>query len=100
VEDVSSGRVDLSSIDKDRLPEPVQAMAPEEQAAVISETAGRRNELKRQISELTKERTAYLGKKVEEAGGARDSLDDQIYRTVREQAGKLGLSYEAAAPAY
>ena len=100
VDDVSSGRVDFSSIDKDKLPEPMQAMAPEEQEAIISETAGRRNELQRQISELTEERSAYLDKKVEEAGGARDSLDDQIYRAVREQAGKLGLTYEADAPAY
>ena len=100
VDEVSSGRVDLSGIDRDKLPEPMQAMAPEEQAAIISETAERRNELKRQIRELAKERTAYLDKKVEEAGGARDSLDDKIYRTVREQAGKLGLTYEADAPAY
>ena len=100
VDEVSSGRVDLSSIDKDKLPEPMQAMAPAEQAAIISETAERRNELKRQISELTEERAAYLDKKVEDAGGARDSLDDQFYRAVREQAGKLGMSYEADAPAY
>jgi len=100
VDEVSSGRVDLSSIDKDKLPEPMQAMAPAEQAAIISETAERRNELKRQISELTEKRAAYLDKKVEDAGGARDSLDDQIYRAVREQAGKLGMSYEADAPAY
>ena len=100
VDEVSSGRIDLSSIDRDKLPEPMQAMAPEEQAAIISETAERRNELKRQIRELAKERSAYMDKKVEEAGGARDSLDDKIYRTVREQAGKLGLTYEADAPAY
>ena len=100
VDEVSSGRVDLSSIDKVQLPAAMQAMAPEEQAKVISETAVRRNELKRQISKLTKERADYLDKKVEEAGGAKDSLDDQIYRAVREQAGKLGLTYEADAPAY
>jgi len=100
VEDVTSGRVDLSRIDKDQLPEPIQAMAPAAQAAVIRETAGRRNELQRQIDDLAKQRAAYLDRKVEEAGGARDSLDDQIYRTVREQAGKLGMSYEADAPAY
>jgi Mg-chelatase subunit ChlD len=100
VDEVSSGRVDLSSIDKDKLPAAMQAMAPAEQAKVISETAERRNELQSQISELTRERADYLDKKVEEAGGARDSLDDKIYRAVREQAGKLGLSYEADAPAY
>ncbi|MDH3900143.1 MAG: VWA domain-containing protein [Gammaproteobacteria bacterium] len=100
VDAVTSGRVDLSSIDTDKLPEPMQAMAPEEQEAIISETAERRNELKRQISELTGERSAYLDRKVDETGGARDSLDDKIYRAVREQAGKLGLTYEADAPAY
>ena len=100
VDDVSSGRVDLSSIDRDKLPAPMQAMAPKEQAAIISETAERRNELKRQISELTEKRSTYLDRKVKEAGGARDSLDDKIYRAVREQAGRLGLTYEADAPAY
>ena len=78
MEVVISGRVVLSSMDKDQLPAPMQAMASKEQATVISETAERRNELKRQISDLTKQRAAYLDKKVEEAGGARDSLDDQI----------------------
>ncbi|MGB5177746.1 MAG: vWA domain-containing protein [Gammaproteobacteria bacterium] len=100
VDEVSSGRVDLSSIDKDQLPEPLQAMAPEEQAAIISKTAERRDELQRQIHDLTQERSVYLEKKVEEAGGARDSLDDKIYRAVREQAGRLGMSYDADAPAY
>ncbi len=100
VDEVSSGRVDLSSIDRDKLPAAIQVMAPAEQAKVISETAERRNELKRQIGELTKERADYLDKKVQEAGGAKDSLDDKIYRAVREQAGKLGMSYEADGPAY
>jgi hypothetical protein len=100
VDEVSSGRVDLSSIDQEKLPEPMQVLAPEEQAALISETAERRNELKRQIDELTEQRSAYLDKKVDEAGGARDSLDDKIYRAVREQAGRLGMTYEADAPAY
>lgn len=100
VDEVSSGRVDLSSIDRDQLPAPMQAMAPEQQAAVIAETAGRRDALKRRIDDLSRQRADYLDKKVAEAGGARDSLDDQIYRTVREQAGKLGLSYEADTPAY
>ena len=100
VDEVSSGRVDLFSIDKDQLPESLQAMAPEEQAVIIRETAERRDELQRQLNELTEERSTYLEKKVEEAGGARDSLDDKIYSAVREQAGRLGLTYEADAPAY
>ncbi|MDH3638335.1 MAG: VWA domain-containing protein [Gammaproteobacteria bacterium] len=100
VDDVTSGRVDLSGVDRDHLPGPMQDMSVEEQNAVINETAERRNELKGQIQELAQQRSAYLEKEVEELGGAKDSLDVQIYRTVREQAGKLGLRYDAAAPAY
>ncbi len=100
VEDVASGRVDLSNIDKDSLPEPMQAMAPAARKAMIEETAERRNELKQQIQELSDKRSAYLKKKVEESGGAKDSLDDKIYRAVREQAGKLGLIYESDTPDY
>ena len=100
VDDVSKGRVDLSSIKPDLLPEPMQSMAPKEQAALISETARKRSELQQQIGALAEERAAYLKKKVEAAGGGRESLDDKIYRAVREQAGKAGLHYEADAPAY
>ena len=100
VDDVASGRVALSRIDRDKLPEPLQAMAPAEQQALITETAARRNELKRQIGELADQRADYLKKKVQERGGARDSLDNKIYDAVRAQAGKAGLSYEADAPAY
>jgi len=100
VDDVASGRVELSRIDRDKLPEPMQAMAPAAQQALITETAERRKELKRQISELADQRADYLKKKVEERGSARDSLDDKIYNVVRTQAGKAGLHYEADAPAY
>jgi Mg-chelatase subunit ChlD len=100
VDEVSSGRVDLSSIDQDKLPAVIQAMAPAEQEKVITEKANRRNELKRQITDLTEQRAAFLDKKVKEDGGAKDSLDDKIYRAVREQAGRLGMSYEADTPAY
>jgi len=100
VEDVASGRVDLSSIDKEALPAPMQPMAPEEQAALVKETAERRETLKTEIQALAKQRDEYLKQQLEERGGAEDSLDDKVYRTVREQAAAVGLSYEADAPVY
>ena len=100
VDDIATGRVDLSDIDKAQLPETMKAMAPAEQRALIEETAQRRNQLQRQIRELSEKRTGFLHKKVEEAGGAGDSLDEQIYSTVRDQAGKAGLRYEADTAAY
>jgi len=100
VDDITSGRVDLSSIDRDKLPEPMKPMTPVEQEVLITETAEHRKELQSEISVLAEQRSDYLKKKVEEGGGAKDSLDDKIYRAVREQAGKLGMVYEADAPDY
>ncbi len=100
VEDVTSGRVDLSGIARDHLPASIHDLSEAEQNAVITETAARRNELKGEIQELAQRRSAYLEKQVKQLGGAEDSLDTQIYHTVREQASKLGLEYDAAAPAY
>jgi len=95
VDDVASGRVELDSIDRAMLPAPMQAMAPEEQQALIEETAQRRDELQQEIRQLAEQRSTYLKEKVEEAGGAGDSLDLKIFGAVREQARGKGLVYEA-----
>jgi len=100
VEDVTSGRLDLSNIEADALPAPMQTMAPEEQAAMVEETAARRKELKAEITQLAQQRDEYLKKELEARGGAKDSLDDKVYGAVREQAASAGLTYEAEAPAY
>ena len=100
VDDVASGRVDLSKVDREALPVALQPMAPTEQKAAIAKTAERRNELQGEIRDLAGQRSEYLKKKLEETGGAKDSLDEKIYRTVREQAAAVGLSYESDAPAY
>jgi hypothetical protein len=100
IDDLDSGRVDLSTIASDRLPQSMRAMAPEERQALVSETGRRRSELQRQIKELSDQRAVFLRKRVEEAGGAEDSLDHKIYAAVREQAKRKGIQYEADAPTY
>jgi hypothetical protein len=100
IEDVASGRVDLATIDREQLPEPLQTMAPAAQQSLILETARQRSELQQQIQELADQRSAYLKHKVEALGGAGGSLDHKIYTAVREQAGKKGLGYRADAPEY
>jgi len=100
VDAVSSGRVKLSDIERDRLPEPLQAIPPAAQQAAIDEMADKRKALMAEVNEVSKERADYLRQKVQESGGAAGSLDAQIYKTVRAQAKDKGLSYEADAPAY
>jgi uncharacterized protein YegL len=100
IDDVTSGRVDLDAMAPEELPESLQAMPVSEQKALIAETGKRREDLKRQMTELANERAAYLRDKVEESGAAEGSLDESIFRAVRAQAGEVGLEYGAAAPAY
>ncbi|MFM8331605.1 MAG: VWA domain-containing protein [Candidatus Methylumidiphilus sp.] len=100
VEEVQSGRVDVTKIERDKLPEPLQNLAPAEQKAKIEETAKQRAELRQQINELSSQRAEHLKKEVEQRGGAKDSLDQKIYGAVRDQAKSKGMSYAAPAPAY
>ncbi|MFB1485839.1 MULTISPECIES: VWA domain-containing protein [unclassified Thiocapsa] len=100
VEDVASGRVDLSAIAPAALPAPLQAMAPEEQQTLIDETAERRKALSEEIQSLAVQRDTYLKQQIAEQGGAKDSLDHRLYDAIREQAGAKGLRYDADGPAY
>lgn len=99
VDAVVSGRVDLSEVDADELPAPMQAMAPQERNDLIAKTASKRNELERQIKDVAAKRDNFIDEQVELAGGAEDSLDYKIYDAVREQAAKKGLRYEGG-PSY
>jgi len=100
VEDVARGRVDLADIDHDKLPEPMQSMAPADREALVAKTAERRSELQRQIKDLAGERSGFLEKKRDSIEGVEASLDDQIYTTVREQVEAQGMKLEAEMPAY
>ncbi len=100
VEDVASGRVDLSSIEREALPASLQAMAPQERRALIEQTARQRDALKDEIRQLAEQRAAYLEQKVEASGGAPESLDEKIYSAVRAQAAEKGLRYDAEVPSY
>ncbi|MEL0585504.1 MAG: vWA domain-containing protein [Candidatus Thiodiazotropha sp. (ex. Lucinoma kazani)] len=100
IDEVASGRVDLSDIEPDQLPASLQSMTPEAQQALIEEKAVRRSELQQEIRDLAEKRSGFLKRKVEEIGGAEASLDHKIYDAVRAQAGTKGLSYEADALDY
>ncbi len=96
---VASGEVDLDEIEEDALPEELKPMAPAAQEAYVAELAEKRADLRRQIRDLSENRSAYLSKKVEESGGLESSLDQQLYDAVKEQAGAAGLEYKDG-PAY
>lgn len=93
VDDVVAGRIELDKVAPAALPEAMQAMSREQQAAIVKETAEKRQALQQEISDLAERRDSYLKQKVEEAGGAEATLDHKIQSAVREQAAKRGLRY-------
>ncbi|MEJ2130100.1 MAG: VWA domain-containing protein [Gammaproteobacteria bacterium] len=95
VNDVATGRVDLSDIDAALLPAPMRELAPEEQKDLIAKTAAKRSELERQIKEIAGKRDNFIDEKVELEGGGEESLDFKIYEAVKEQGGERGLRYES-----
>jgi Mg-chelatase subunit ChlD len=100
IDGIASGRVELGAIEQDQLPEPLQAMAPEERQVRINELAGERKALQEEIKELAAQRKNFLLKKAKESSKTDSSLDRKLYHTIREQAAHAGIRYEAEEPAY
>jgi Mg-chelatase subunit ChlD len=96
---VADGNVALEELDADALPEPLRTLAPAEQVAFVAAAAEKRENLQRQIRQLSEERGDYIAKKVDEAGGMKASLDQKLYDAVKGQASEVGLEYKDG-PAY
>ncbi|HXK56470.1 MAG TPA: VWA domain-containing protein, partial [Gammaproteobacteria bacterium] len=98
--DIASGRIELDNIETSALPSTMQAMAPAEQKRIIAEKAEQRKALRQEIEALTRKRSDYLDKKVEELGGSKDSLDYKIQSAVKVQAADSGLNYAGSKMRY
>jgi len=100
VDEIASGRRDLSEIDSELLPKPMQAMTPDQRQLHIETKAARRETLKKQIKTIADKRSRYLEKEIAEAGGAENSLDQKLYDVVRMQGTSRGLIFDSDRPAY
>ncbi len=100
VEAIDSGRVELSSITSEELPESLQALTHKEQKATISKMRKDRERLQQEIKKLAKQRNQYLKKEVSKRGGVKDSFDAKIFSTIRDQAKQKGLIYDKDSASY
>ena len=100
VDDVSSGKVNLSSLAPKTLPQPMQTMSTSEQVDFIKKNADDRQKLQSKIRKLAEKRKNHIKEELQRRGGAEGSLDEKIYDAVREQAALKGFEYIDTAPAY
>jgi len=94
VDAVASGRVDLSNIKNEDLPESIQAMPVEEQHSLIKQKAVERDNLNKEMKILADKRNDYIEQEVAASGGKKDSLDAKIFSSIRAQAKNKGLIYD------
>ena len=100
VDDVTSGRVDLSKMDARRLPETMRDLTAAEKHKVVAETQSRREALKQEIAVLAEKRQSFIEQELKKDADVDQSLDYQIYGAVRAQAAKKGLNYDESVPAH
>lgn len=94
VDAIASGRVELSSIKNEHLPESIQALPLEEQEVILKQKAKQRDTLQQEMKVLAEKRNHYLKKEVQAAGGKKDSFDIKIFSSIRAQAQEKGLVYD------
>ena len=92
VRDIAEGRTNLDDIKENELPEIMQTMTPEERVAYVQEQQSRRDELRRQITEIDGRRQAFLKDALAEHS---DGFDQKVMVALRLQAAKKGIVYEA-----
>jgi hypothetical protein len=86
------GKVKVTEIPEDQLPEEMQKMSKEDRAAYVEKKAKEREKLQKKIEELNKKRTAYLAEKASETKD--NTLDAAMLKILREQASKKKYSFE------
>jgi hypothetical protein len=92
VDAVQEGDVLLESIDAELLPDEMRGMSNEERQQFLDKREKEREEIRKKIVELTRERDAYIAEQIATAG-AGGSFDAQVLRMIRTQAEEKGIDY-------
>ena len=93
---IAEKKVTLDKVKKDELPEELRKLSPEELKTHVEKMQKERAELQKRITELSKERDAYINterKKLVTAGKG-DGFDEKVSQSLRSQAKKKGIRYE------
>ena len=91
VDAVATGKVDLYELDDQQLPENLRGMSAAELETYIDEVAFEREELRRRIADLSKERRLYVAEQMK-AKGLDDSraFDTAVRTALRERLAEKG----------
>ena len=84
----------MEKLDRDLLPKDMQSMSGEElrKRVIVSQT--RRDEINRQIKELSVKRAKFVKSKLAKNPDAKKGFDFQVVESLRAQAARKGITYK------
>ena len=91
VRDIADGKANLADLDDNELPEIMQKMTPEEREAYVKTQQAKRDQLRRQITEIDGRRQAFLKDALAEHSAG---FDQKVMVALRKQAARKGIVYE------
>ncbi|NJM38563.1 MAG: hypothetical protein HC845_12280 [Akkermansiaceae bacterium] len=95
VDALKEKKVKLAEISAEELPEEMKALKPEARADYVERNAKERMEIQSKITELSKEREAYVAAELKkQADAGAQTLDQVLVETTRAQASALGYIFQ------
>jgi len=92
-EKAAAGEVDVGRLDAAKLPEPMRAMPAEERRTYVADKKKARDEVLKEMKELTAKREAYLKEQARKVPAKPSGLDGVVNGAITEQAKDYGLKY-------
>jgi hypothetical protein len=95
VDALEDGKVDLATIDEEKLPEPMKKMDKRRQKEYVIEKSQERKELKEEISRLSKQREVYVAQqKAKSPEAAVNTMNEAMTSAIERQSKAKGFSFE------
>ena len=85
VQSIENGKVKLDSIDSKQLPDNMQAMSASERQRYVDAQIQKRQQLKQEIAQVSKQREDYLQNNRQEDNKQGDSFDTAVSRALSKQ---------------
>jgi hypothetical protein len=93
---IEAKTVKLEDVKEKDLPEDMKKMTLHERKAHVAKKLAERNELKKQLGELSRKRDEFVEKKLKEDGkSTKDSFDAKVLMMLKKQAAAKGIKYDA-----
>ncbi|OHB76736.1 MAG: hypothetical protein A2Z34_02775 [Planctomycetes bacterium RBG_16_59_8] len=95
VDALVENRRKIEELKPEELPAEMQKMTPEERVAHIEKKRKEREEIQKEIAELSKQRDEHVKAEMKKLSlGGEKSFDEEVRKTIREQAEKKGYSFK------